>query len=434
MKVRNPQLESYEKKFKAAKSLADRIAIAKQAAADPGFSPCLPASMDYDFAKHDNKGLGVLAVDVDDVLLGEAADKTLLNDEYMKACHKAGYREIYLVTNMSFKVTDPFNRVDLIAYLALSGIRVCGMVTEADAVKEAKLGDFYVDYYQALINGKKSGDEFIKQGARKKEAEAMNDSYLEEQGKDPLGFGKKLMITRKIFSENPDIKKLIFADDSIVNLNGVTLDYITKPYHDAVFCTLPIIKMGSEINDPTKEKNYRKMLSQFDKGRLESDLAYKERMLILLFQAYLINLDQKTFNGTQKMSEFEGFRQALEVVSGDFNKKNVDVVAILDKVYSALKRDYGSYSENLSSAKPPTVAQKIRLEKFRDIEGVLFVWLKALAPKVSLPAAVISESVNERLQLKAPVSVASNEASLFSKSRENKGSQKEDTKPSRKLT
>jgi hypothetical protein len=433
-------MKTRAKAFKRAKNQAERIRLAQEAARDPGFEPVLPTSMNYNIANYQNKGKGTLWLDVDEVLLSESGDEIRINDEFIDACVKEGYTDGYLVTSMSFKVDTRFNRVDLIAYLALRGLNVRGLIAEADAAPEAQLGDFYTDYYRAVINsliGREVDPKVKKkQDDRKTLAEQVNDDYLKEKGKDPLAFGKKLMMVRKLLFENPKIKKLIFADDSIVNLYGVTNDYMADPYHAAALCMLPIAKMSSKV---ASAKEYRGLLKQFDQGKHESDEAYKARMIVLLFQLQLINLDQRTVNGPKALPQFGAFRASLVSASVAFNQKTLDIGKIISDVYSALSQDYAAYAESLNSgenSQSVMAMAPVIFDRFRELEGVLLNWQKALAPELRLPTPTIAKQIRQSQAVKSskepsPEASALAQHSTFRRSKTEKVILHPDRKPPR---
>lgn len=416
MKERNNSLSSHQKAFNKAKKQADRMAVAKLAARDEDFLPAHPESMDYSLAQHDNKGKGVLFLDVDDVLLSEVDGVALVNDELIKACHKAGYTEAYLVTSMSMKLEKDFNRVDLIAYMAMNGVMVKGLIPEADAAPEASLGDFYHDYYSSVIQGEISNEVAERQGERKKSAEAESEQYSKQQGKDSFAFGKKLMMMRKLLQANPNVKKIIFADDSIANLNGITYDYMTNPYHQAVLCMLPIVKMSSEVKKPTLAKQYEKLIEKFDQGRREIDEDYQFRMNHYLFHTQLINLDHRTLNGNKALPQFQSFRDSLAPASAKLYGKHVDVSRVIDEVYGALRADFEAYAQSFqaSKGKQSTMAlSAVIFDRFRELEDVLLMWHKALLPNAPKVDPVISAGID---MLSAPAAAgqhALSQQSLF---------------------
>ncbi len=214
----------YYKAFKKAKTEAERIQIAKKAATDKGFSPCLPSSMSYVAS---TKKPTVL-LDVDQCLLKGTGAKTEINTKQIDGLIKQGLTEGYLFSSMSpdnaTRVDEnDMSRVALIAYMALKGFKVRGVYTQADAAPHATEGDFYTGYYNTLMQLPSMKGLVDQMSKNFDDSERARMAYF--NGKDDTHdrvslFGAKTQMFKAFLEENPDLKDVWMVDDAIPNLLG----------------------------------------------------------------------------------------------------------------------------------------------------------------------------------------------------------------------
>jgi hypothetical protein len=195
------------------------------------------------------------------------------------------------------------------------------------------------------------------------------------------------MMLRKLLEANPEVKRVLFADDSIANLNGMIYDYLTKPYHEAIISMLPIAKISSEINQPTTAAEYLDLLNQFDKNEKESDEAYAARMKALLFKVVLLNLEQQTHYGQTALPQYEGFCDSLKKASKELHKKKVNLTKVIEKIEKQLKSDYLEFEKIMKSShdekKPVASVARAVTERFDTLKSALSTWKDAFEPKAA---------------------------------------------------
>lgn len=229
MKTRDRTFEKYQKEFDKAKTQAEKILICQKASKDPKFTPCLPSSMDYDAASHQNDGRGCVLFDIDDTLIA-GTDRIVIDDALVDASKRHGITEAYAFSSMEVKGD---NRLAVIAYLALSGIQVKGMIAQAEAAPDVKPGLLFELYHEYHTSKKLSPqrkaeiERIIKQnhGA----SEVAKSQYFESDAQRYRGqardkevmYGAKTRMMADFLDKNPGVKNAIAFDDAGANLLGM---------------------------------------------------------------------------------------------------------------------------------------------------------------------------------------------------------------------
>lgn len=296
----------YYKAFKKAKTEAERIHIAKQAAADKNFSPCLPASMGYLASK--NKPTVLL--DVDGCLLKGTGLKTEINTKQIDGLMKQGFTEGYLFSSMSPENASRIDengmtRVDLIAYLALKGFGIRGVYTQADAAPQAIEGDFYAGYYNTVMNYASKPGLIAQMG---KDFEASEAARMAHFGNDSANhdrvslFGAKTQMFKAFLEENPHIKDIWMVDDALANLLGALLILKEKKmageFQDVSLHLCP-------VNQSTWGEDYNKLFESHRQRKHQIQDANTSEMHVL-FSMMGKALDMM-MPGVKKSAEYQHF-------------------------------------------------------------------------------------------------------------------------------